>query len=81
MLTKGGKGVNKPKKLPFQVKLIDISEIAPRAGLIKGGIYDVYAETREGYKIWCENFGEPIEMLFSECEKIVPEENNKKGKK
>ena len=68
------------KKLPFQVKLIDISEIVPRAGLVEGGIYDVYAETRGGYEIWCENFGEPIEMLFNECEKIIPEiETNKKG--
>jgi hypothetical protein len=71
--------VNK-KKLPFQVRLTDVSDIAPRAGLVKGQICDVYAETRDGFEIWCDNYGMPIEMLYSECEKIVPEiETDKKG--
>lgn len=66
------------KKLPFRVRITNVSEINPRAGIQKGGEYDVYEETREGYKIWSDNFGMAIEIYFNECEKIVPENVNGK---
>ena len=68
------------KKLPFQIKLIDVSEINPRAGFEDGEIYDVWEETREGYMVMSESFGMTVEILFGECERVVPEIEDRKEK-
>ena len=76
-MLRGGKVVSKNKKLPFQVKLLDVSDINPRAGFETGQIYDVYSETREGYEIWSDTFGMVVEVYFGECEKIEPDTERK----
>ncbi len=67
-------------KLPFQIRLVNVDDINPRAGFVKGDVYDVYEETREGYKVMSDTFEMLVEILFSECERIIPEiETDKKG--